>query len=140
MDLSRALDLVRDRRLGTLATERGNGRPQLSNIVFAPGEDGMVRISVTDGRAKTANLRRQPRASLHVPGDDHWHYVVVEADVELSEVAGAPDDETVDELVALYRSLSGEHQDWDEYRQAMVTDGRLVLRLSPTHAYGQWPE
>ena len=140
MDLTRALDVLRDRHLGTLLTQRRDGRPQVSNIIFALGDDGVVRISVTDGRAKTANLRRFPKATLHANGDSHWAYVVLDGDVELSSVAAAPDDETVDELVALYRALQGEHADWDDYRRAMVADRRLVVRLTPTHAYGMWPE
>jgi PPOX class probable F420-dependent enzyme len=102
------------------------------------GEDGLVRISVTDGRAKTANLRRDPRASLYVGRSDGWAYLVLEGAAELSAVAAAPDDATVEELVSVYRSLQGEHPDWDEYRQAMVHDRRLVLRLRPERAYGMW--
>jgi PPOX class probable F420-dependent enzyme len=101
------------------------------------GDDaGKILISVTDGRAKTKNLRRDPRASLHVNRDDFWAYVVIEADVELTPVATAPGDGTVDQLVAYYRSVAGEHDNWDEYRQAMVDDARLILKLTPTHAYG----
>jgi hypothetical protein len=64
---------------------------------------------------------------------------VLEGDAQLSAVAAAPDDATVDELVELYRSLAGEHDDWDDYRRAMVADHRLVARLRPTHAYGMLP-
>ena len=140
MDLDRALDVLRDNRKGVLVTQRRDGRPQLSNIVFALGDDGVVRISITDDRAKTKNLRRTPTASLYVTREDFWAYLVVDADAELSPVAAAPDDATVEELIALYRSLSGEHPDWDDYRRSMVADKRLVARLRPTHAYGMWPE
>ena len=136
MDLDAALAFARQRHQGVLATLKGDGRPQLSNIAYDVGDDGAIRISVTDGRAKTANLRRDPRASLHVTQDDFWAYVVIEADVELLPVAVTPDDATVDELVAYYRAVQGEHPDWDEYRRAMVADRRLVLRLHPTRAYG----
>ena len=68
--------------------------------------------------------------------DDFWSYVVIEADVEVTPVASAPDDATVDRLVEYYRLVAGEHDDWDDYRRAMVDDGRLVLELTPTHAYG----
>jgi PPOX class probable F420-dependent enzyme len=97
---------------------------------------GQILISVTDGRAKTKNLRRDPRASLHVNRDDFWAYAVVEADVELTPVAASPSDDTVERLVEYYRSVAGEHDNWNEYRQAMVDDQRLVLTLTPTHAYG----
>jgi PPOX class probable F420-dependent enzyme len=138
MDLSTALDFVRDHRQGVLTTLRRDGRAQLSNIVYGV-EDATIRISVTAERAKSKNLRRDPRASLYVCGDNFWAYAIVEGAAELSPVAADPADATVDELVALYRSLSGEHPDWDEYRAAMVSDHRLVIRLTPTYAYGMLP-
>ena len=136
MDISDALDFIRDKRNGVLITLKSDGRPQSSNIAFAVGDDDVVRISVTDGRAKTANLRRDPRASLHVNRDDFWAYAVIEADVTMLPVAQSPDDATVDALVDYYRIVAGEHDNWDEYRQAMVDDRRLLLELHPTHAYG----
>ena len=136
MDLTDALDFVRPRRQGVLTTIRANGRPQLSNIMFVTRDDGSIMISVTDDRAKTRNLRRDPRASLYVLGDNFWQYVVVEAAAELSPVASGPHDATVDLLVEYYRAGSGEHPDWDEYRAAMVSDRRLVLTLRPERAYG----
>lgn len=138
MELSRALELAGGQQLGVLTTTKRDGRPQLSNIAYKLGDDGLVRISVTDSRAKTRNLRRDPRASLYVGRDDGWAYLVLEGAVELSPVAAAPDDDTVEELVALYRSFQGDHPDWDEYRRAMVQDGRLVARFRPERAYGMW--
>jgi PPOX class probable F420-dependent enzyme len=119
-----------------LTTIRANGRPQLSNILFVPGDGDLLLISVTDDRAKTANLRRDPRASLYVPGDTFWQYVVIEATAELSAVAADPHDTTVDALVAYYRAGQGEHQDWEDYRAAMVSDRRLLITLWPERAYG----
>ncbi len=139
MDLAAALDYARPIRRGVLATMKADGRPQLSNIMFGVGADGVVRISVTATRAKTANMRRDPRVSLHVTATDFWSYVVLEGDAELTPVATGPDDATVDELVELYRELQGEHPDWAEYRAAMVADERLVVRLAPTRAYGSLP-
>jgi PPOX class probable F420-dependent enzyme len=136
MDLNDALGFVRARRQGVLATIRSNGRPQLSNIMYVPGEGDTVRISVTADRAKTANLRRDPRASLYVLGDNFWQYVVIEAAADLSAVASDPHDATVDLLVEYYRAGSGEHPDWDEYRAAMVADHRLIVTLRPERAYG----
>ena len=136
MDLTQALAFARDRRQGVLATIRSNGRPQLSNILFVPGDGDTLRISVTDDRAKTANLRRDPRASLYVVGETFWQYVVIEAVAELTPVAADPHDATVDALVEYYRLGSGEHPDWEEYRAAMVSDRRLVLTLRPERAYG----
>jgi PPOX class probable F420-dependent enzyme len=127
--------LVESSKRGVLVTLKRDGRPQLSNIIYAVA-DGVVRISVTDDRAKTRNLRRDPRASLHVTSDDFWSYAVVEGDVELSPVASDPSDDTVEELIGLYRDMQGEHPDWDDYRAAMVRDRRLVVRLPISRIYG----
>ena len=136
MDLRDAIEFARERRNGVLTTIKRDGRPQLSNITYHLGDDDVVRISVTDGRAKTANLRRDPRAGLYVAREDFWASVVLEGEAELLPPAAAPDDATVEALVDLYRSIAGEHPDWDDYRRAMVADRRLVVLLRPTHAYG----
>ena len=136
MHLSEALDFIRDRKQGVLTTIRSNGRPQLSNILFLLGDDGVVRISVTDDRAKTRNLRRDPRASLYVLGANFYQYVVVDAQAELMPLAADPHDATVEALVAYYRAAMGEHPHWDEYRTSMVNDRRLVVMLHPERAYG----
>ena len=135
------LALAADHHLGALAALKRDGRPQLSmvNYAFDPEADGgpTVRVSVVDGRAKVANLRRDPRASLLVTSGDGWSYAVLEGDAELSPVAQAEDDATVTELVELFRTIRGEdHPDWDEYRAAMVADGRLVLRIRVNRVYG----
>lgn len=135
IELDTALTFAADRHHGVLVTLNRDGRPQLSNIAYAL-DDGVVRISVTDGRAKTANLRHDPRASLYVSREDFWAYVVLEGTAELSPVAADPHDATVDELVAVYHAVAGEHDDWDEFRAAMVSDRRLVVRLPVDRAYG----
>lgn len=140
MDLTKALSFARSHHQGILITLRSDGRPQSSNIAFGVGDDGTVRISVTDDRAKTRNLRRDPRVALHVNRADFYAYVVLEGDADLSPVAARPDDPTVDELVELYRSLQGEHPDWKEFREAMVADRRLVVRLRPSRAFGMLPD
>ena len=130
--------LAASRNLGALVTIKRDGRPQLSTVSFAfdPAAE-LVRISVVDGRAKVHNLRRDPRASIYVTSADGWTYAVLEGTVELSRVAAAPGDGTVEELVDVYRSIRGaDHPDWDEYRSAMVADHRLVARLSVERAYG----
>jgi len=136
MELATALEFAKSRREGILTTLRVDGRAQLSNIFYRLGDDGLFRISVTDTRAKTRNLRRDPRAALHVGGDNFWAYVVLDATAELSAVAAHVDDAVVDELVEMYRSFVGEHPNWGEFRRDMVADQRLVLRLFPTSAYG----
>jgi PPOX class probable F420-dependent enzyme len=126
--------------MGVLATIKRDGRPQLSNVqyYFDP-RNVAVQVSITEPRAKTRNLRRDPRASLLVDADDGWSYAVAEGTAELTPPAGAPDDDTVEALIVLYRNIAGEHPDWDEYRQAMVTDRRVVLTLPISHVYGLPP-
>ncbi|GAB2850014.1 PPOX class F420-dependent oxidoreductase [Streptomyces deserti] len=122
---------------GVLVTLKRDGRPQLSNVnhAYYPDER-IIRVSLTDDRAKTRNLRRDPRASYHVTTADRWAYTVAEGTADLSPVAQDPYDETVEELIRLYRDVLGEHPDWDDYRAAMVRDRRLVLRLRVERAYG----
>ncbi|WP_329222509.1 TIGR03618 family F420-dependent PPOX class oxidoreductase [Streptomyces sp. NBC_01485] len=131
------LALLSDGRSGVLVTLKRDGRPQLSNVShhYYP-DDGVIRISVTDDRAKTRNLRRDPRASYHVTAPDHRAYTVAEASADLTPVAADPYDATVEELIRLYRDVLGEHPDWEDYRAAMVRDRRLVLRLRVERAYG----
>lgn len=138
MELTSALELAAAYHNGVLVTLKRDGRPQLSNITYVAGSDGLIRVSVTDGRAKAANLRRDPRASLYVTRPDFWAYFVIEATADLSPTAASPDDATVDELVEVYRAAQGEHPDWEEYRRVMVEDRRLVVRLHPERAYGMW--
>jgi PPOX class probable F420-dependent enzyme len=123
-----------------LATIKRDGRPQLSNVGYAyDAEEQLVRISVTDSRAKTRNLWGDPRATLHVASNDFWTWVAVEGTADLTPVAADPHDATVDELVTYYRGIAGEHENWDAYRAAMVADRRLVVRLRPEHIYGKLP-
>ena len=136
MELTEALAFVAARKNGVLTTIRANGRPQLSNILYVPGDDGVLRISITDSRAKTKNVRRDPRVSLYVPGDSFWQFIVIEGTAELTPVAADPQDDTVEQLIAYYRAGNGEHPDWDDYRAAMVADGRLICTVRPERAYG----
>ena len=91
------LEVVRERNLGSLATIKRDGRPQLSNVNFAfEADKALLRVSVTDDRAKVRNLRRDARASVLVSSADGWSYTVLEGDVTFSEVAAAPDDAAVE--------------------------------------------
>jgi PPOX class probable F420-dependent enzyme len=132
------LAFLAENRWGVLATIKGDGRPQLSNVGYAFDADAdLIRVSVTADRAKTRNLQRDPRVTLHVSSKDFWSWVAVEGTAELTPVAADPYDATVEELVTYYRGINGDHDDWDEYRAAMVADRRLVVRFRPEHAYGQ---
>ncbi len=131
------LDLLREQRTGALVTLKRDGRPQLSNVAFTyDPATRLIRISVTDDRAKTRNLRRDPRASFYVTSGDHYSYLVAEGDAELTPVAADPHDATADELVEVYRAIQGEHPDWEEFRAAMVAERRLVVRLRAERGYG----
>jgi PPOX class probable F420-dependent enzyme len=131
------LTLLSEGHGGVLVTLKRDGRPQLSNVghAYYPDER-VIRVSITDDRAKTRNLRRDPRASYHVTSPDRRAYTVAEGTADLSPVAQDPHDETVEELVRLYRDVLGEHPDWGDFRAAMVRDRRLVLRLRVERAYG----
>ena len=129
------LDRIGTHGLGVLVTIKRDGRPQLSNVTYV--FDGTrVRVSLTDDRAKTKNLRRDPRASLYVDGRGGRTYVVLEGKAELSPVAADPHDAVVEDLVDYYRTASGEHPNWDEYRAVMVEDKRLMFSMTVDHAYG----
>jgi PPOX class probable F420-dependent enzyme len=123
---------------GTLATIKRDGRPQLSEINYTADPDSrIIRISTRAPLAKVHNLRRDPRASLHVPASQGGGYAVAEATASFSAVAGDEHDATVEELIEVYRLVQGkEHPDWADYRRAMVADQRLVLSLQVERLYG----
>ncbi|WP_329570919.1 PPOX class F420-dependent oxidoreductase [Kitasatospora sp. NBC_01266] len=133
-------ELFAAQRTGVLVTLKRDGRPQLSNVLYAydPARE-LIRVSITADRVKAKNLARDPRASLYATSPDYWTWAVAEGTAELTPVAAAQDDAAVEELVDLYRTLQGEHPDWDDYRAAMVRDRRLVVKLHVEHLYGQTP-
>ncbi len=134
------LAVISNNSLGVLATIKRDGRPQLSNVSYHFDPRKLtVASSITEPRAKTRNLRRDPRASLHVSCDDGWSYAVAEGDAILTPPAVSERDDTVEALIALYRDIAGEHPDWDDYRRAMVDDRRVMLTLPISHVYGMPP-
>ncbi|WP_372462906.1 PPOX class F420-dependent oxidoreductase [Rhodococcus rhodochrous] len=123
--------------VAALATIKRDGRPQLSNITYRyEPATRTFSVSITDDRAKTRNMRRDPRVSLFVDSDDKWSYAVAEGEADLTPVATDPHDDTVEQLVELYRAVQGEHPDWDVFRAAMVADRRLLLRVRVSRFYG----
>jgi PPOX class probable F420-dependent enzyme len=136
MDIRTALDRLAGHKNAVLITLRRDGRAQSSDIVYVV-EGDTIRISVTDDRAKTRNLRRDNRAVLHFTDPASWSYLSIDALAEVSPVAASPDDATVDALVDLYRGIAGDHDDWDAYRAAMVADGRCIVTLHPQSVTGQ---
>lgn len=137
MELTNALAWSATKHNGVLITLRSDGRAQSSDISYVV-DDGVFLISVTNDRAKTRNMRRDPRVVVHLSDPASWSYLSVDGTAELTPIAAAPDDATCDLLVRYYREITGgEHPDWEEYRRAMVADGRLIVRVTPTRAVGQ---
>lgn len=137
MDLSTGLDWAAQHKNAVLITIRADGRPQSSDIVYAY-DDGGFLISITEDRAKTKNMRRDPRVVLHITDPASWSYLAFDATVELSAVTIEPGDAASDALVKLYELAAGKaHPDWDEYRQAMVDQRRLVAKVVPAKVVGQ---
>jgi PPOX class probable F420-dependent enzyme len=137
IELGEALHWARSRQHAALITIRADGRPQSSDISYFADGDTLV-ISLTDDRAKTRNLRRDPRAVMHLSDRQSWSYLSFDGTVELSAVTTAIDDETNDRLVAYYEAVSGKpHPDWPEYRAAMVAERRLLATFTPTSVVGQ---
>ncbi|MFI6037560.1 PPOX class F420-dependent oxidoreductase [Streptomyces sp. NPDC051315] len=129
--------LLAESRLGVLATLRADGRPQLSPVMpHYDREAGVIRVSTTDGTAKTANLRRDPRAALEVTSADGMAWATAEGLARLTGPGTDPDGPEVEALVAYYRAAAGEHPDWDEYRSVMVSDRRVLITLTVDHVYG----
>jgi PPOX class probable F420-dependent enzyme len=136
MDLATALEFAARHKNGVLITLRNDGRAQSSNIVYVM--DGPVaRVSLTDDRAKTRNMRRDPRTILHVSADNFWSYVSLDGVAELTPVAKKPGDDVCKELAEVYERAAGKpHPSWDEFFDAMIKEKRLVLRFRATSAAG----
>jgi PPOX class probable F420-dependent enzyme len=130
MELERAREFMRANHRAVLATTRSDGRPQLSPVTVGIGADGRVLISTRETAIKTKNLMREPRASLCVMNDGFFgEWVQAEGIAEIIRLPGA-----MDLLVDYYRRISGEHPDWDDYRNAMVRDRRVIVAITLTRA------
>ncbi len=129
--------LLADSSLGVLATIKADGRPQLSPVIpFYDRGAGVLYVSMTEGRAKTANLRRDPRATLEVTSPDGRGWATAEGTATLVGPGTDPTGSEVEALVAYYRLAAGEHPDWEEYRSVMVSDRRVLMTMSVDHVYG----
>jgi PPOX class probable F420-dependent enzyme len=126
MDRNAALEFIRHNHRAVLATLRADGEPQLSPVTASVDDDGLVVISTRETAMKAKNLRRRPHASLVVMTDAFFgEWVQVEGPVQIVSLP-----EAMEGLVAYYRSISGEHPDWDEYRSAMESQQRVLLRIA----------
>lgn len=130
--------LLAESRLGVLATIKANGLPQLSPVTpFYDRAADVIHVSMTEGRAKTANLRRDPRAAIEVTSSDGWAWATAEGPVTLIGPGTDPHGPEVEALVDYYRSAAGEHPDWDEYRSVMVSDRRVLMTMTVERVYGE---
>ena len=130
--------LIVESRLGVLATIKSNGLPQLSPVTpFYDREAGVIYVSMTEGRAKTANLRRDPRAALEVTSSDGWAWATAEGTASLTGPGTDPNGPEVEALVDYYRSAAGEHPDWEDYRAVMVSERRVLMALTVDRVYGE---
>ncbi len=121
-------DFIRDKHRWVLSTTRADGRPQLSLVTGGLTADGQLAVATYPGRAKAKNAERNPAVSVLVMGEEfNGDWVQVDGDATVLHVP-----EALDGLVEYFRCISGEHPDWDEYRQAMVDQGKSVILIDPT--------
>ncbi|WNG87395.1 PPOX class F420-dependent oxidoreductase [Mycobacterium sp. ITM-2016-00317] len=127
--LPELLDFVRPRHRMVLTTFRADGSLQSSPVTGGVDAEGRIVIASYPQRAKAANIRRRPRASVVVLSDEfNGPYVQVDGSAEVVDLPDA-----VEPLVEYFRAVSGEHPDWDEYRQAMVDQRKCLIRVTPQH-------
>ncbi|HEX5095350.1 MAG TPA: PPOX class F420-dependent oxidoreductase [Acidimicrobiia bacterium] len=130
MDIAAALRFAAENHHAVLATRRRDGRPQLSPVAVGVDDDGHIVISTREPSMKVKNLRRDPHASLCLLNDAFFGaWAQVEGPAEIVSLP-----EAMDGLIAYYRSVSGEHPDWDDYRDAMQRDRRCLIRITPERA------
>ncbi|WP_055700251.1 PPOX class F420-dependent oxidoreductase [Streptomyces silaceus] len=127
VSLEELLDFVRPRHRAVLLTSRADGTPQGLPLTCGVDDAGRLVMSTYPERAKTRNARRNPRVSVIVLSDE-WDGPWVQVD-GVAEVLDAP--ESVEPLVEYYRNIAGEHPDWDEYRAAMRTQAKSLIRVTP---------
>lgn len=132
-------DWLSSHHRAVFVTVGADGRPQTSNIVYSY-QDGVARVSVTDTRAKTRNLRRNNNAVLHVLGDDFGSFVSASVTSDVGRISVSPRDPVGRDLADIYSHITGHpHPNWDEFYDAMVDERRLVLSLHIERVTGQHP-
>ena len=126
VELQELLDFVRPRHKGTLVTRRRDGGLQISPVACGVDNDGRIVVSTYPQRAKSANARRDPSVSILIHSDD-WNgpYVQVDGTAEVLDMPAA-----LEPLVEYFRNISGEHPDWDEYREAMRAQNKSLIRIT----------
>lgn len=130
VDLEGLLEFVRPRHQMILVTSRADGSPQLSPVAGGVDDDGRIVIATYPERAKTRNARTRPQVSVMVLSEE-WNGAWVQVDGDAEVLDATAGEEALDAFVTYFRNISGEHSDWDEYRQAMVDQGKSLLRITP---------
>jgi PPOX class probable F420-dependent enzyme len=127
VSVAELLEFIRPRHHAIVMTTRKDGRPQASPVTCGVDAEGRIVVATYPERAKTVNARRDPRASVLFLSDDFGgEWVQVDGTAEVLDIPDA-----IEPLVDYFRAISGEHPDWDEYRAAMVTQGKSLLRVTP---------
>jgi len=130
MDIDRARDFIREHHQAVMVTHRADGWPQASPVACSVDADGFVVVSTRETALKTKNVMRDPRVSLCVLSDGFYgDWIQVDGSATVVSLPGA-----MEPLVEYYRSIRGEHPDWDEYRAAMASERRVIVRISITRA------
>jgi PPOX class probable F420-dependent enzyme len=130
IDVPTALTFLRDNHRAVLATTRADGRPQMSPVVATVDADGLIAISSRETAVKVKNVKRDPYASVCVINDGFYgEWMQIEGPATILSLPDA-----LEPLVEYYRSLSGEHPDWDDYRAAMKRDERVLILIRPERA------
>jgi PPOX class probable F420-dependent enzyme len=130
VELNRARDFARDHHRAVMITHHADGRPQTSPVVCAVDDEGALVVSTRETAAKTRNLLRDPRVTFCLLSDGFFgDWVQIDGTAEIVRLPDA-----MDPLIDYYRSISGEHPDWDEYREAMTRERRVLVRVTITRA------
>ena len=124
MDADLARAFLRENHRGVLATVRSDGRPQMSAVLVGVDEDGYVTVSTRDAAYKVGHMRRDPRVSVFVTSGDFSKWIQIDG---TATVVSLP--EAMEPLVDYYRSVTGEHPDWDDYRRSMEEQRRVIVRI-----------
>ncbi|MFE4637017.1 pyridoxamine 5'-phosphate oxidase family protein [Streptomyces sp. NPDC056773] len=131
--------LLGTQQFGTLATNKSSGHPHLTTMLYSwDAEARIVRFSTTADRIKVKQLRRDPRAAVHVPGGDIWSFAVAEGEAEVSGITTAPGDEVGRELLAMVPEAARPQarEDEDAFLEQLVSERRVVIRLKVSRLYG----
>ena len=129
--LEELLDFVRPRHRMVLVTTRADGAPQASPVSGGVDDGGRLVIASYPQRAKTRNARKRPDVSVLVLSDD-WDGAWVQVDGTCEVLDASEGEHALDAFVDYFRSIAGEHSDWEEYRAAMVQQDKSLLRITPT--------